>query len=110
VLAGRGLSLGLFFDCWPSTACLAHPIRRTIGQGGRQFFAAAPDGFLIHTGDLGQQSITAVPDAIGLQGHKPTSLGFIEPTEQEIHLLMELPLRMIARLLTARTLADPNVE
>jgi hypothetical protein len=72
--------------------------------------APTPDGFLVQAGNLGQQPITTMANPVGLQRDIPAALGFIEPTEQEIHLLMQGPIRMIAWLLTLGTLADGNIE
>lgn len=49
-------------------------------------------------------------DTVGLQGDVPAALRFIEPTEQEIHLLMQDTLRMIARLLALGTLAERYIK
>jgi hypothetical protein len=85
---------------------LPHPFGWTIGQGCGQFFAPAPDGFLVQASDLGEQPIAAMTDAVRFEGDIPAPLGFIEPTEQEIHLLMQAPSGMIAWLLTLGTLAE----
>jgi hypothetical protein len=50
--------------------------------------------------------LAAMADTVGLQGDVPAALGFIEPAEQEIHLLMQDTLRMIARLKALGTLAE----
>lgn len=55
--------------------------------------------------NLAQQTISAVPDAIGFQRHKPAALLLIETTQEQVYLLMELLVGMHAPLLTVGTLA-----
>jgi hypothetical protein len=47
---------------------------------------------------LGQQAVAAMPDPVGFHGHIPAALRFVEATEQQIHLLMQQPLGMVAFL------------
>ena len=68
--------------------------------------ASAPDGFLVHTGNLGQQAVAAVPNPVGFYGHIPAALRFVEATEQQIHLLVQHPFGMVAFLKAARALAE----
>jgi len=47
-----------------------------------------------------------MPDPVGFHGHIPAALRFVEATEQQIHLLVQHPLGMVARLQAARALAE----
>jgi hypothetical protein len=78
-----GIIPGSFFDRWASAAWAADAIRRIVRQRGVQFFAAPPDGLLVHAGDLRQQAVATVAQALGLQGHKPTPLVFVQAVEHE---------------------------
>jgi hypothetical protein len=89
---------------------LANPVRWTIGQGRGHFFASAPDRFLVHTGNLGQQAVAAMPDPGGFHGHIPAALSFVEATEQQIHLLVQQSLRMVAFPTAARALAERYIK
>jgi hypothetical protein len=42
---------------------------------------------------------------LGLQGHVPTALLLIQTTEQQVHLMVQLLVRMTVRLLAIGTLA-----
>jgi len=55
---------------------------------------------------LGQQAVAAMPDPVGFHGHIPAALRFVEATEQQIHLLVQHPLGMVAFLKAVRTLAE----
>jgi hypothetical protein len=63
------------------------------------------DGLFIQARDLGQQSISPSPDAVGFHRHIPATLLFIQPTEQQIHLSMQLLIGMARFLLAMSTLA-----
>jgi hypothetical protein len=99
-----GIIPGSFFDRRAPATRPADAIRRVIRQRGVQFRAATPDGFLIHAGDLRQQTVTAVTQPLGLQGHKPTALVLIQAVEHEQQLAVSLALRMIGSPLTQRAL------
>jgi len=79
----------------------------TISQRGVQFLAAAPDSFLVRAGDLPEQAVTAVTQPLGLQGHKPAALVFIQAVEHEHQLAVPLALRMIGSPLTEEALTIP---
>jgi hypothetical protein len=81
-----------------------------LGQRRRQFFTAAPDGLFIQPSDLGEQAITTMPNPVRLQCDKPAALLFIEAAEQEVHLAMQLAVRMIEFLLAHRTLTDGYIQ
>ena len=49
----------------------------------------------MQAGDLGEQRIAAVADFLGFQGGEPASLLLVEPTHQEIDLVMMPALRVI---------------
>jgi hypothetical protein len=49
-------------------------------------------------------------DPVGFQGDIPAALLFIEATAEQIHLPMQLALRMIALLLTAGTLTNSAIQ
>jgi hypothetical protein len=52
----------------------------------------------------GEQAIPTMPDAFRFQGDQPTALLLIEPVKQQIQLLMQPFVRMVARLETIGTL------
>jgi hypothetical protein len=84
---------------------VAHPLDGAVDQVGSPRAPSPADGFHIHRGDLRQQGITAMADLLGLQGHEPPPLRFVQAAEQYLHLLMQLSVRMIRRLPAVATLA-----
>jgi len=95
----------LFFCCNSPATFVAHTIDRAVAQFCIQLTPSTADGFHIHPGDLRQQRITTMADLLGLQGHKPATLLFVQATEKYIHLMMQLSVRMIRRLQAVATLA-----
>jgi hypothetical protein len=51
-----------------------------------------------------------MPDPVGFYGHIPAALRFVEATEQQIHLLVQHPLRMVAFLKAAGALAEWHIK
>ena len=47
-----------------------------------------------------------MPDPVGFHGHIPAALRFVEATEQQIHLLVQYPLGMVAFPTAAWALAE----
>jgi hypothetical protein len=62
------------------------------------------DGLFIQTRDLGQQPISTGTHALGLYCHIPAALLFIQSAKPQIHLPMQLLIRMRHFLLAMRTL------
>jgi hypothetical protein len=52
------------------------------------------DGLFIQTRDSGQQPISTGTYALGLHRHIPAALLFIQSAQQQIHLPMQLLIRM----------------
>jgi hypothetical protein len=73
---------------------LAHPVDWSTHQGSRQFLSTSPNGFLIDSSDLHQQPIGTPTHALRLQCQIPATLVFVEPTQEQIHLVMALAFRM----------------
>jgi len=67
---------------------------------------STPDGFFVQSGDLREQANSTGTYSICFHCSIPTTRLFIEPTQEEIHLLMEFFLRMDTLLLAMRTLTD----
>jgi hypothetical protein len=84
---------------------LAHPIGGAVRQLGGQFLAAASDGLLVHPGDLGEETVAAMADAVRFQGDIPAALLFVEAREKQVHVVMSFPVRMRFRLTAMITLA-----
>jgi hypothetical protein len=80
-----------------------------LGQVGIEFFAPAADGIDVQTGDAGEKDVAAVPQLLGLEGREPASLLLIQAAEEQIHLGVELPLRVVLPSETSRALALMNV-
>jgi hypothetical protein len=68
--------------------------------------ATTPDRLFVQTRHLGQQTISAMTDALGLQRHKPTALILVQPAEQHEHLPVQFTFRVVNTLLTQRALTD----
>jgi hypothetical protein len=98
----------VFFDRWSPATRQAHSIRGPILQVGVEFSSTPADGFDMHSCDLRQQGRAAVSQLLGLQAHVPAALLFIQPAEQQVHLMMQLLVWMIARLLAVWTLTLMN--
>jgi hypothetical protein len=100
----------LFFSRKSPAAFVAHTIDGAVNQFCIELTPSTADGFHIHPGDLRQQRITAMADLFGLQGHEPPTLLFVQAAEQQIHLMMELAVRMIGRLQAVATLAGMDLD
>jgi hypothetical protein len=94
----------VFFDRWPPATRQAHSVRGPILQVGVEFSSTPADGFDMHSCDLRQQGRAAVSQLFGLQAYVPATLLFIQPTEQQVHLMVQFLVWMISRLLTIPTL------
>ena len=64
-------------------------------QRGRQFFPSPADGIDVQAREPGDEPIPTVPELGTLDGGVPASLLLIEPTEQEIHLPVDLLVGMM---------------
>jgi hypothetical protein len=94
-----------FFHRWSSTTRQTHPLHGPVSQLAIQLGAPAANGVDVQARDLGQPGDTTMTELLGFQGHVPAALLFIQPTEEQIHLVMKLFVWMVAGLLAIGTLA-----
>jgi hypothetical protein len=99
------LGSGLFFSARAAAADLALAVRRYGLQVRVQFMPSPPDGFFIQARDLRKLDIRRTGRFLGEHGDVPSALGFIEPTQQQIDLLMIAHNLAITLRLADRTLA-----
>jgi hypothetical protein len=64
-------------------------------ERGRQFFSSPADGIDMQAREPGDEPIPTVAELGTLDGGIPAPLLLIEPTEQQIHLLVDLPIGMV---------------
>jgi len=95
--------LGLFFNQWPAATRRPHAIDGLAHEQSRQFGMPAANRLFVHAGDLGQQPITAVPQALGFVRHKPPPLVLIQAAEQRNRLAMHFAFRVVNTLLAQVT-------
>jgi hypothetical protein len=95
----------VFFDRWPAATRQTHAVGWSILQLGIEFSSATTDGIYMHSCDLGHQGRTTMSQLLGLQGYIPAALLLIQATEQQVHLMVQLPIWMVTRLLATWTLA-----
>jgi hypothetical protein len=81
------------------------PTRGQIAQLAFKLSAASSDRLLIKSGNLSQLAITRTFWLLGQHPGIPASLGFIQPAEQQVHLMMILRCSWIVSCLTYSTLA-----
>src|SRR5512135_3414640 len=74
-------------------------------QRGRQFFPSPADGIDVQAREPGDEPISTVPELGTLDGGVPASLLLIEPTEQEIHLPVDLLVGMMIQVEAVGALA-----
>jgi hypothetical protein len=86
---------GLFFERRASPAGKSDPIGGAILERGRQFVPSPADGIDVQAREPGDEPIPTVPELGTLDGGVPASLLLIEPTEQEIHLPVDLLVGMM---------------
>ena len=103
--------MNYFFDRW-STASgpTLPPLDRRVGQRPGHFFLAAPDRLLVQPGDLRHQHRPAMPKTVRLDGGIPPPFGLPKPTQQQVHLLVQPPIRVGFPGLAGRTLADLDLD
>jgi hypothetical protein len=90
--------MGLFFNRKSPAPGLPNSIDWAADQFFIQFASPTPDGFHIHSGDERQEAIATVTRFLGLQRYVPAPLLFVQAAQKDIHLVMDLPFRMILRL------------
>jgi hypothetical protein len=71
-----------------ATGC-AHALTRAVGQSSIEFAPAPPDGPAVQSRDLSQQLLAAAANTPCLKRNEPTALLLIEPTDEQIDLLVE---------------------
>jgi hypothetical protein len=86
--------LGLFFSAGPTSAGQSNSLLRPLAIAPRRVLPSPLDGLFIQTRDLGEQPISTATYALGLHRHLPATLLFIQPTKPQIHLSMQLLIRM----------------
>jgi hypothetical protein len=96
--------LFLFFDRRTTTAGQSHTVGGSILQFGVEFASTAAYRIDMHPCDLGHQSRATTSQLLGLQGHVPPALLLIQTVEQQVHLMVQFLVWMIARLLAISTL------
>jgi hypothetical protein len=69
-----------------------------------------PDRLLVQPGDLGHQDYPIVPRPVRLDGSVPPPFGCAESAQQQVHLLMLAPVRVLIPGPVRRTLADLDVD
>src|SRR5512135_3423331 len=108
MLNRAGRTVGTFFQRRASPAGEPDPIGGAILQRGRQFVPAPAEGIDVQAREPGDEPVPAVPELGTLDGGVPASLLLIEPTEQEIHLPVDLLVGMMiqAEAVGAQALMD----
>lgn len=97
--------MGLFFNRRPPASGLPNAFAGAAGELFIQFASPTPDGFYIQAGNECQEAIATVTHLLGLQCDVPAALLFVQAAQKDIHLVMDLPIRLILRLQTIWTLA-----
>src|SRR5712692_10032093 len=82
------------FDGWSTSTGLADPVDWSVHQRSRKFLPSTPNRLLVDSSDLKQQSIGSPTHALRLERQVPTALVFVQPTQEEVDLIMSLSLRM----------------
>lgn len=72
-----------------SAAGNPHAVGGPVFELVREFLPAASDGVDVHPGDEGQETVPAVPDFQGLQGHIPSALLLVEAAKEQVHASMQ---------------------
>src|SRR6266568_3764967 len=87
---------------------LADSVRRLVHQRSSQLLSSTPHGLLINTRDLHQQPIGPPTHALRLKSQVPATLTFVQSTQEQVHLIMPLSLRMGFTSVAWTTLAGMN--
>lgn len=85
---------GVFFDRWSASTRLADPVNRSVHQRSRQFLSATPHGLLVDPSDVHQQAIGTPTHALRFKRQVPAALVFVQTTQEQVHLVVALALRM----------------
>jgi hypothetical protein len=80
----------VFFDERTPAAGESDPVGGAILERLGQLLPTPPDGVDVQPGEEGDEPIAAVPELVTLDGGVPAALLLIEPTEQQVHLAMEV--------------------
>jgi len=108
MLPGCFLALGLFFGAWATSAGQSDSLLRSLRQRPGQFLPSALDCLFVQARDLREQPIPTCTNAVGFHRDIPATLLFIQPTKPQIHLPMQVLIRMERFLLTMGALASMN--
>src|SRR6187549_2202394 len=101
----------LFFDRRsPAPGPPLPPFDRRVRKLARHVRLALPYRLLVQPRDLGHQAHPTVPQPIRLDGGVPAPFGLAEPTQQQVHLLVEPPVSVRFPGLARWTLADPDFD
>jgi hypothetical protein len=92
-----------------AAAGLADTVGGTVAQALPEFVAAATDGIDVQAGDEREEGIAAGADLGRLDGGVPATLLFVEATEQEVHVGVEVLVGMRLRELARGALAPVNL-
>jgi hypothetical protein len=74
-----------------------------------QFLATTPNRLDAQPADGCHKPIAAMSDLLGLQCHDPAALLLVQAAQQEIELMVQLPIRVILGLQTNGALALINI-
>jgi len=65
-----------------------------VHQRSRHILSSTPNGLLVNTRDLHQQPIGTPTHTLRLKSQVPTTLALVQSTQEQVHLIMPLSLRM----------------
>jgi hypothetical protein len=74
-----------------------------------EFLATAANRLHAQPADCGHEPIAPVSDLLGFQRHHPAALLLVQAAQQEVELMMQLPIRVVFALRANWTLALMNI-
>jgi hypothetical protein len=86
---------GSFFARRPPASRQPDTPRRSIRKPRLHLPSPASDRLLVEARNLRHQHVASVSDPIGLQGHEPPALLFVESAQQDVDLLVQRPVWML---------------
>jgi len=78
-----------------TTAGFADAVGGPVLEVGIEFFASASDGIGMHSRDLREQNVATMSDRLGFESSKPSSLLFVEATEKQVDVVMDMAFGMV---------------
>jgi hypothetical protein len=76
---------------------------------GVEFLATAANRLHAQPADCGHEPIAPMPDLLGFQRHHPAALLLVQAAQQEVELMMQLPIRVVFALQANWALALMNI-